>query len=110
MRIIDSYMKHMGSCLANLPVQAVIDDDARSVTIRAPRFDSALLAGFVEQVLPRHGVRAAFRDDNDPRRTPPEAQWSMVFVLGDTHLHLYAVKLGSWVGGQMALVLSTNPC
>ena len=86
----DSYLKHIGSWLLDLPVRVEYDDETRTVTLAAEEFDSALISDFVIRGLTPAGV-VAFTDETGEIASP-QAPWNLVFELAGVPYRLEVVR------------------
>ena len=93
----DSYIKHLGSWLKDLPVRVSYDDEARTVTLTADEFDSFLISELVIHRLAPAGV-IAFTDETGEIHSP-QAPWNLVFVLSGVSYRLHLVRQPVWRSG-----------
>jgi hypothetical protein len=93
----DSYLKHFGSWLLDLPVRVTYDDASKTVTLAAEEFDSGLISDFVIRRLAPAGV-VAFTDETGEIASP-QAPWSLIFVLAGVSYGLKVVRQLVYGGG-----------
>ena len=86
----DSYLKHVGSWLLDLPVRVAYDDETKTVTLAAKEFDSALISDFVIRDLAHAGV-VAFTDETGEIQSP-QAPWNLIFALAGVKYELKIVR------------------
>lgn len=99
----DSYIKHVGSWLKDLPVRVAFDDETRTVTLAADEFDSFLISELVIHRLAPAGV-IAFTDETGEIQSP-RAPWDLVFVLAGAPYRLHVVRQPVWrSGGETRVV------
>ena len=65
----DSYLKHVGSWLRDLPVRVSFYDETRTVTLAAEEFDSFLIFDFVIRRMAPAGI-IAFTDETGEIQSP----------------------------------------
>ena len=86
----DSYLKHVGSWLLDLPVRVSYFDETKTVTLAAEEFDSALISDFVIRGLAPAGV-IAFTDETDEIRSP-WSPWNLIYLLAGVKYDLKIVR------------------
>ena len=94
----DSYLKHVGSWLLDLPVRLTYDDASKTVTLAADEFDSALISDFVIRRLAPAGV-VAFTDETEEIRSS-QAPWRLMFLLAGVRYELKIVRQRNYGSGD----------
>jgi predicted nucleotidyltransferase len=90
------------SCLADLPVDYVIDVNRREVTLEVTDFDSALIADYVVgSLMQLHGIHAC-RDDAavDGHGLVPPAPYTLLVELAGTLFRAQVVRLFAQSGAD----------
>lgn len=99
----DSYLKHVGSWLRDIPVRVSYDDETKTVTLAADEFDSFLISELVIRHIAPAGI-IAFTDETGEIQWP-RAPWNLVFVLAGTSYRLHVVRQPVWrSGGETRVV------
>ena len=93
----EAYLKHSFSWLLDLPVRVSYDDKAKTVTLAADEFDSALISDFVIRRLAPAGV-VAFTDETGEIRSS-QAPWRLMFLLAGVKYELKIVRQRNYGSG-----------
>ena len=102
------YLKHSMSCLKDLGMEVLVDQERRQVMLTMRSFDSSLVAEAVIGILPeRHGI-VAFRDDGAKSESwlTPIAPFDLVIQLAGVSYSGQVVRL---IDGRIAVTLSLSP-
>lgn len=105
----DSYLKHVGSWLLDLPVRVEFDDETRRVMLAAEEFDSALISDFVIRGLAPAGV-VAFTDETG-EISSPQSPWRLIFALAGVKYEMHIVRQRIYgTGGKTRVAVRLIPC
>lgn len=100
-------LKHSGSLMFDLHIEAVeYDDAARTVTLRANAFDSWLIGWFATDDLGAAGI-IVYRDETDGPRVPGE-RWQLLYSLAGV-LYECEVAVQRVRGGGTRTTTSLRP-
>ena len=86
----DTYLKHVGSWLRDLPVRVSFDNETKTVALAAEEFDSALISDFVIRDLAPAGV-VAFTDESD-EISSSQSPWRLIFALAGVKYEMHIVR------------------
>lgn len=100
-----AYIKHMGSCAADLPLEYRIDAELKRVEVKAKHFDSALLDTFAHRLLLENHAIQIIRDDSSGWN-PARPEWRLFLDMSLAYFEvefIHLLPLGT--GGRYTVVL-----